>query len=139
MFTYPITLSPDANGTLLVGFPDIPYANSVGDDREEALMNAGEALEAAIEIYFDKGLPVPLPRANFKSRDVVSLSGLSSLKVKLWNDMLSQHMSKHELAQLLGVQASQVDNLFDLSDTGSYDLLQSAAKRLSERTALRSR
>jgi hypothetical protein len=46
-------------------------------------------------------------------------------------------MSKDELAQLLGVQASQVDNLFDLADPCSYDLLQAAAKRLSERAALR--
>jgi antitoxin HicB len=71
MFTYPITLSPDSNGTLLVCFPDIPYANSVGDNREEALMNAGEALEAAIGIYFDEGLPVPLPRADFKSQNAL--------------------------------------------------------------------
>lgn len=40
MLNYPITLTPDSNGTYLVGFPDLPEANSVGDDLEDALRNA---------------------------------------------------------------------------------------------------
>jgi antitoxin HicB len=138
MLTYPVTLSPDSNGTLLVGFPDIPYANSVGDDREEGLANALEALEAAIEIYVDNGEPVPLPRANFETGDAVSLPGLASGKVVLWNDMRTQHMGKAELAKLMNVQASLVDKLFKLSDTSSQDLLEAAARHLRERAALRS-
>jgi antitoxin HicB len=137
MLSYPITVSPDSNGTLLVGFPDIPYANSVGDDREEALVNAVEALEAAIELYFDKGQPVPLRRADIETRDAVSLSGVASSKVQLWNDMLAKKVDKAELARLLGVQLSRVDKLFDLTDTTSDGLVETAAKRVSERAALR--
>jgi antitoxin HicB len=138
MLSYPITVSPDSNSTLLVGFPDIPHANSLGDDREEALVNAVEALEAAIELYFDKGQPVPLPRADVETCDAVSLSGVASSKVQLWNDMLAKKVDKAELARLLGVQLSRVDKLFDLTDTTSDDLVEKAAKRVSERAALRS-
>jgi antitoxin HicB len=138
MLTYPINLSPDSNGTMLVSFPDIPFANSVGDDREDALVNAVEALEAAIELCFDKGQPVPLPRANDESRDAVSLSGVSSSKVQLWNDMLAKNVDKAALARLLGVHSARVDKLFDLADTSADDLVKTATKRLSEGPALRS-
>lgn len=36
MLKYPITLTPDSNGTYLVGFPDFPEAHSVGDDTADA-------------------------------------------------------------------------------------------------------
>lgn len=44
MLIYPVTLIPDDNDTFLVEFPDIPEANSVGDDEQEALLNAEDAL-----------------------------------------------------------------------------------------------
>ncbi|MDY0272755.1 MAG: type II toxin-antitoxin system HicB family antitoxin [Advenella sp.] len=49
MLIYPVTLIPDDNDTFLVEFPDIPEANSVGEDEQEALLNAEDALEAALE------------------------------------------------------------------------------------------
>lgn len=36
MLSYPISLTPDDNGTLLVTFPDVPEAITVGDDEEDA-------------------------------------------------------------------------------------------------------
>lgn len=46
MLTYPYTLTPDTNGALLVLFPDFPEAANVGDDEQDAHVNALEALEA---------------------------------------------------------------------------------------------
>src|ERR1700732_2083879 len=37
---YPITLTPDDNGTLLVSCPDLPEVVTFGEDREEALQRA---------------------------------------------------------------------------------------------------
>jgi antitoxin HicB len=37
MFTYPVTLEKDDNGTILVGFPDVPSAHTFGDDEADAL------------------------------------------------------------------------------------------------------
>lgn len=47
MFSYPVHLEKDTNGAWLVTFSDIPEAASVGDDEDEALLNAIDALESA--------------------------------------------------------------------------------------------
>ena len=49
MLSYPVKMELDTDNTYLVTFPDIPEAVSVGDDEDEALLNALDALESAIE------------------------------------------------------------------------------------------
>lgn len=66
------------------------------------------------------------------------MSGLSSAKIRLWNDMLAQQMGTAELAQFLDLPTSRIDALFDLADTRSTDLVEIAARRLRERAAMRS-
>lgn len=50
---YPVVLEPDTNGTTLVSFPDVPEAHTFGEDTEEALMQAVDALETALSLYVD--------------------------------------------------------------------------------------
>ena len=60
MLAYPVELTPDGK-FLMVTFPDIPEANSQGDSVEDALKMAADALETALDFYFDAGRPVPVP------------------------------------------------------------------------------
>lgn len=90
MLSYPITLTPDSNGSYLVGFPDLPEANSVGDDEKEALLNAVDALAVAIDIYFDERRPVPMPSKPAEGQATVSLPALEAAKVLLWNETLNR-------------------------------------------------
>jgi antitoxin HicB len=87
MLTYPITLTADSNGTLLVGFPDFPEANSVGDDETEAMSNALDALRITLEIYFDAQRPVPAPSIPLPGQRVIAIPTLETAKVLLWNEM----------------------------------------------------
>jgi hypothetical protein len=48
--TYPANLSIDTNEAYWVQFPDVPEANAVGDTVEEALDNAIDALESALDL-----------------------------------------------------------------------------------------
>ena len=133
MLNYPITLSPDSNGTYLVGFPDFPEANSVGNDKEDALTNAVEALEVALSMYFDERRPVPLPSAADVGDAVVSLPALETAKVLLWNEMYAQKLRKADLARLLNVHTPQVDRLFDLSHSSKIEFVEQAAKALGKK------
>ena len=85
MLNYPITLTPDSNGTYLVGFPDLPEVNSVGDDLEDALRNAVDALETALDIYFEQKLPIPAPSAPAKGQYTVASPLLDAAKLQSWN------------------------------------------------------
>lgn len=132
MLNYPITLTPDSNGTYLVGFPDFPGANSVGDDVEDALHNALEALEVALDIYFDERRPIPLPSAPIDGQHVVTLPALETAKALLWNEMVAQKLRKADLARMLNVHMPQVDRLFDLGHSSKIEFVEQAAKALGK-------
>jgi antitoxin HicB len=131
MLAYPVNLTRDTNGTLLVAFPDVPEANSVGDDREEALINALDALESALEIYFDLRQPVPLPGKARKGQPVVVLPALVTSKILLWNEMLAQNVRKAELARRLKVHMPQVDRLLDIRHSSKIEMVEAALNSLN--------
>lgn len=132
MLNYPVTLTPDTNGTFLVGFPDFPEANSVGEGKEDALTNAVDALETALSIYFDERRPVPLPSAAEAGDAVVALPALETAKVLIWNEMFERKLRKADLARMLNVHTPQVDRLFDLGHSSKIEFVEQAAKALGK-------
>jgi predicted RNase H-like HicB family nuclease len=48
MLRYAVKLSKDTNDTILVDVPAIPEAHTFGEDREEALARAVDAIETAL-------------------------------------------------------------------------------------------
>ncbi|MES2162879.1 MAG: type II toxin-antitoxin system HicB family antitoxin [Pseudomonadota bacterium] len=132
MLNYPVTLTRDSNGTYLVGFPDFPEANSVGDDITGALSNAADALESVLSLYFDERRPVPLPSADVTGDAAVGLPALGTAKVLLWNEMHAQNMRKADLARRLDVHMPQVDRLFDLAHSSKIEFVEQAAKALGK-------
>ena len=60
MLAYPIDLTDD-DGTLLVTAPDFPELTTFGDDRDEAIARAADALEEAIAARISRGDPIPAP------------------------------------------------------------------------------
>ena len=133
MLNYPVTLTRDSNGSFLVGFPDFPEANSVGDTVEEALHEAVDALITALEIYFDVRRAVPLPSAPAKGQHTVALPALETAKVLLWNEMQRQQLRKADLARMLNVHQPQVDRLFDLRHSSKLDFVEQTARALGRR------
>jgi antitoxin HicB len=133
MLAFPVTLTPDTNGSFLVGFVDLPEANSVGEDEGEALLNAVDALETALDIYFDERRPVPLPSKVRKGQHAITLSTLASTKVMLWNEMLAQKIRKSDLAKRLDVHMPQIDRLFDLQHSSKMEFVEQAARALGKR------
>ncbi len=133
MLTYPYTLTPDSNGTLLVLFPDFPEAASVGEDEQDAQVNALEALEAALEIYFDERRLIPLPSDDVSSPYAVTLPAVVTSKVYLSNEMIRQGVRKAEMARRLGVHTPQVDRLLNLRHGSRIEQVEAALGKLGRR------
>jgi len=133
MLSYPVNLELDTNNSWLVTFPDIPEAVSVGDDEEEALINALDALESAIEIYFDEKREVPQPSKPAKGQKVVTLPALVVSKVLLQNEMIRQGVRKAELARRLNVHMPQVDRLLDPRHSSKLEAIEAAFLSLGKR------
>jgi len=128
MVRYPVTLTKDDNNTLLVGFPDFPEAHTFGDDKEEALARAVDALETVIDGYIRDRRDIPAPSA--VSDASVTLPSLVATKVQLYTEMRTQKVGKAELAKRLGAHLPQVDRLLDLKHGSKLDQLEAAAHAL---------
>jgi antitoxin HicB len=133
MLSYPVNLELDTNNSLLVTFPDIPEAITAGDDEGEALLNGLDALETAIEIYFDDKREVPMPSKPKKGQLVVNLPALTVTKVFLANEMIRQGVRKSELARRLNVHMPQVDRLLDPRHSSKLEAIEAAFLSLGKR------
>lgn len=75
MFNCPVTLTKDG-GTFLVTFRDVPEAITFGADKEEALLNAVDALETGLSFYVESRKPLPLPSKAKRGEITVSAAAL---------------------------------------------------------------
>ncbi len=76
MFTYPVILTPE-DGGFVVTFPDVPGAITEGDDEEEALARAVDALETMLIALMSDRRPIPDP-SRLGRRKSVTLPTLSA-------------------------------------------------------------
>src|SRR6267154_379000 len=58
---YPVVLEPDDNGTWLVICPDLPEVPTWGEDQEDALRHAADAIEEALAARMAHREPIPEP------------------------------------------------------------------------------
>jgi antitoxin HicB len=136
MLAYPVELTPDGK-FLMVTFPDIPEANSQGDSVEDALKMAADALETALDFYFDAGRPVPAPSKPKRGQHTVELRASVAAKVLLLNEMSSQKVRPSELARRLRVTRQEVNRLIDRRYTSKIDGIATALKALGKTMEIR--
>ncbi len=89
---YPVNIEPVDEGGFFVSFPDIPEALTQGETFEEALAMGKDALETALEFYFEDARAVPLPSKPKSGQPVVELSHSLWDKVLLLNEMILQRV-----------------------------------------------
>lgn len=130
MFNYPVVLTQDGD-TILVTFPDVPEAITFGDNEEEALVQAVDALETALSFYVDARKPLPEP-SDCPDLPTVRPSALEGIKLAVYREMMIQGVRKADLARRLGWKAPQVDRLFDLGHASRLDQLEAAAHALGK-------
>jgi antitoxin HicB len=133
---YPVKLSKDGK-FIKVNFPDIPEALTQGNDREEALAMAKEALELAMEFYFEDRRPVPEPSTPKRGQALVELSASTSAKVLLLNEMLRQKVRPAELARRIGTTPQEVNRLTNIRHASKIDTIAGAMKALGKRLEIR--
>jgi antitoxin HicB len=136
MLAYPVELTPDGK-FLMVTFPDIPEANSQGDSVEDALKMAADALETALDFYFDAGRPVPVPSKPKRGQHMVELRASVAAKVLLLNEMLRQKVRPVELARRLQTTPQEVNRLTNIRHTSRIDGIAVALKALGKTMEIR--
>jgi antitoxin HicB len=135
MRSYPVNLQKDGK-FIFASFPDIPEAFTQGRDRAEALKAAQDALETAMDIYFDDRRPVPAPSKPKRGQPVVTLPVSLSAKILLLNEMLRQKVPPSELARRIGTTRQEVNRLTDLRHTSKIDRIDAALQALGKTLVL---
>ncbi len=137
MFLYPVILKRDRDGGFVVTFKDIPEAITQGETRAEALEAAQDALETALDFYFEDKRAVPLPSKPKRGQPVVELPASLSAKILLLNEMIQQHVRPAELARRLKTTPQEVNRLTDVQHTSRIDGIAAALKALGRRLDMR--
>ncbi|OGT60237.1 MAG: antitoxin [Gammaproteobacteria bacterium RIFCSPHIGHO2_12_FULL_63_22] len=132
MLIFPVVVERDGSG-YVVSFPDIPEALTSGASREEALDMARDALETAIEFYFEDNRAVPVPGKVKSGQDAIELPASLSAKVLLLNEMLAQGITAAELARRLGTSPQSVQRIMNLDHTTKIDTMADAFRALGRR------
>ena len=129
MLAYPITLEDD-DGTLLATSPDFPELTTFGDDRDEAIARAADALEEAIAARIHDRKDIPTPSLG---DTCAVLPTLTSVKVMLYQGMRDQGVGKAELARRLGWHMPQVDRVLDVQHRSRLDMMDAALGAIGQR------
>ena len=137
MFNYPVVLEAQPEGGFVVTFPDVPEAITQGEDEEEALLYAVEALESALLFYISDRKPLPAPSQPKRRQRVVRPSALEAAKLGVYQAMTEQGVKKSELARRLGWHMPQVDRLLDLRHASRLDQIEAAARALGRHVEVR--
>lgn len=138
MFMYPVTLTPDeADGGFVVTFTDIPEAITQADTKAEALTAAKDALESALDFYFEDRRAVPAPSKPKRGQQVVELPASLSAKVLLLNEMVTQNVRPAELARRLKTTPQEVNRLTNVRHTSRIDGIAAALQALGKHLDLR--
>jgi antitoxin HicB len=133
---YPVKLRKDGR-FFLVTFPDIPEAITQGNNRAHALKMAAEALESAMDFYFEDRRAVPLPSRPKRGQPVVELPPSVAAKVLLLNEMIRQKVRPAELARRIGTTPQEVNRLTNIRHTTRIDRVDEALRALGKRLVVR--
>jgi len=132
---YPVNFRKDGD-SITVSFADIPEADTFGNDRDHALEMAKEALETAMEFYFDDQRQVPMPSQPRRGQALVELAPSVAAKVLLLNEMLHQKVRPAELARRNGATRQEVNRITNLKHATKIDRIDVALRALGKRLYL---
>jgi antitoxin HicB len=136
MLEYAAHLKAAREGGYVVTFRDIPEAITQGENLEDALKHAQEALETAMQFYFDDRRAVPLPSAAKRGERLIVLPASESLKVLLLNEMVRQGVRPAELAKRMGTSKQEVNRITTLRHATKIDRIADALEALGKRLTL---
>jgi len=130
---YPVNLSLQDDGSILVTFPGVPEALTDGETEAEALAEALDCLIAALGGYINDRRDIPRPSRSKRGQPVVALPPLVSAKLALYQAMRDAGITRVALGERLGVSEGAVRRLLDLDHRSHIGQIDAALVALGKR------
>ena len=86
-YAYLCVLTPEKSGGYSVSFPHVPEALTCGDDRDEALAMAEDALTVALGSYMQCREDIPVPDEVAGEQEMVAVPRVVAVKLALYRAM----------------------------------------------------
>lgn len=137
-FEYAVKLTPaehfakDETG-FIVSCRDLPEIVTQGEDRDDALIQAADAMDMAFYSRISRGDAFPVPTPAKRGEYVVSPPAEMVAKAALYTAMRSAGISKVDLAKRLGVHEKEVRRLLDPRHGSKLPRLDEAVRALGAR------
>lgn len=135
MMQYPVKLTREGT-KVLVSFPDFPNVHTYGDDEEEALQRAVDALETILMSMIEDREAIPAARRPKRGQRQITLPALSEAKIELYRQMRAAGVGKAELARRLHCHLPQIDRLLDLNHSSRLDQIEHALLAVGKRLTI---
>jgi antitoxin HicB len=132
---YPIELTPDDNGTVLVTCPDLPEVTTFSADEAQAPLLAANAIEEALAHRMADREEIP-PASAAAGRIIAALPALTLAKVELYRAMHAAGLSTATLADRLGMTTEAVERMLDLNQRTPLPQIERAFRALGKRLGL---
>jgi antitoxin HicB len=124
-------LRNDPDGGVLATFADVPEAISHGEDREDAVRSAQEALAVALFGYLREGRKIP--RAKRKSGVQIAPPATDILKIAVIEAWMDSGLTKSEFARMLAVDEKEARRILDPDAATKADRLEEALSVLGRK------
>jgi antitoxin HicB len=112
-FGYPVLLTRAKEGGYVVTCRDLPALVTQGEDREDALAQATDAMDEVFATLMKQGRPFPIPSKVKRSEYLVSPPAETVAKAALYTALREAKVTKVELAKQLGIDEKEVRRLLD--------------------------
>lgn len=130
---YPACFERTDRNKILITFPDIDEAISQGDDEQDAVEMAEDALITWFAHCIRHGKPInPPSQPKGRKYRMIDLPAMVAVKVELYMAFNAAGITKAELGRRLGIPKTNVDRLFDFKNHTRLDQLQAAFRALGK-------
>jgi len=135
-FEYPVSLKPAAEGGYIVTCRDLPAVITQGESKEDALVQAADAMDEAFATIMKLGLAFPAPGNPRRGERLLSPPVETVAKAALHSTMRDSNLSKAQLARRLGVDEKEVRRLLDPHYRSKLPRIAEAIALLGKRLVL---
>ena len=135
-FEYFVLLKPAIEGGFIVTCRDLPQLITQGENLEEALVEASDAMDEVFAAYMKAGLEFPAPSKNKRGEHLVAPPAETMAKAALYVAMKEAGITKVQLAKQLGVDEKEVRRLLDPHYASKLPRIAQAIEALGKRLVI---
>ena len=134
--SYPVTIKTYSGGQFGLFCADVPEAVTAGNNLQEVLLNAEDALVVALSGYTDQHRDIPTPSEPASGQQVVFVPPLAAMKLAVYQAMRTRGITQRQLAQRMGCDERQVRRILDVAHESKVSQVEAALSALSLRVAV---